>query len=47
VAEDAAEKLKERAEIEDGMPQGLKPTFIKGDLRPDQGRALTHFYRQQ
>jgi hypothetical protein len=27
------------------MPQGLKPTFIKSDFRPDQGRALTHFYR--
>jgi hypothetical protein len=29
--------------IEDAMPQGLKPTFLKSDLRPDQGRALTHF----
>ena len=42
--------VEERATIEDGIPQGLKPTFIRGDLRPatqkvPRGRALTHFYR--
>ena len=39
------ENSKREPKSKEGMPQGLKPTFIKSDLRPDQGRALTHFYR--